>query len=314
MTLTELRYIVAVARERHFGRAAASCHVAQPTLSVAIRKLEEELGVALFERGPSRVAVTATGARIVQQARRVLAEADLLCRLAEGSRDPLAAPLRIGAIHTIGPYLFPSLVARLRDTAPAMPLVIQEDFTQRLVARLQDCALDAVVAAPPFDTTGLDTAPIHEEPFRLILPVGHAWESHERIDPARLGEQPVLMVGARHCFRDQVISACPECRNIEVDEHLPADVLEGSSLETIRNMVASGMGVSVVPCTAVADDHPGRSPVAVRRFTDPEPRRRVVLAWRRSFPRPQAIEVLLQALRSCQFAGVERVERLEAPA
>jgi len=312
MTLTEFRYIVAVARERHFGRAAAACNVSQPTLSVAVRKLEHELGVTLFERGSSQVTVTGAGDRIVRQARRVLGEADELHRLAEGARDPLAAPLRIGAIHTIGPYLFPGLVPALRNTAPDMPLVIQEDFTQQLVARMQARELDAVIAAPPFDTTGLETLPVHDEPFRVILPVGHPWEALERIDPVRLGEELVLMVGARHCFHDQVISACPECRTSGLAEHLPADVLEASSLETIRHMVASGMGVSVVPCSAVGDGSGDGSAVSVRRFTEPEPRRRVVLVWRRSFPRPRAIEALWDALRSCRFAGVEPAEPVDA--
>lgn len=312
MTLTEFRYIVAVERERHFGRAAADCNVSQPTLSVAIRKLEDELGVTLFERRPAQVTVTPIGERIVQQARRVLDETDMLFRLAEGARDPLTSPLRVGAIHTIGPYLFPALVSGLRATAPEMPLFIQEDFTQPLVQRLQESGLDAVIAAHPFDTTGLETIPIHDEPFRLILPSGHAWEAQERIDPARLGEVPVLMVGPRHCFRDQVLSACPECLATAIDQHMPRDILEGSSLETIRHMVASGMGVSVVPCTAVADHHEGHSPVIVRRFTDPEPKRRVVLAWRRGFPRPSAIEALRQALLSCRFEDVEPIETTEA--
>lgn len=312
MTLTEFRYIVAVARERHFGRAASACNVSQPTLSVGIRKLEDELGVTLFERGPTQVAVTPVGERIVQQARRVLSESDTLYRLAEGARDPLASPLRVGAIHTIGPYLFPALVNGLRAMSPDMPLVIQEDYTHALVTRLQDAELDAVIAAHPFDTAGLETTPIHDEPFRLIVPSGHVLEAQERIDPARLAEFPVLMVGPRHCFRDQVLSACPECRTTAIGKHMPHDVLEGSSLETIRHMVASGMGVSVVPCTAVADHDDGHSHVSVLRFTDPEPKRRVVLAWRRGFPRPSAIDALQHALRSCRFEAVEPVEPAEA--
>lgn len=304
MTLTELRYIVAVARERHFGHAAGACHVSQPTLSVAIRKLEDELGVVLFERGASRVSVTTAGGRIVQQARRVLAETETLEQLAHKARDPLAEPLRVGAIHTIGPYLFPELIPRLRETAPDMSLFIQEDFTQRLVGALRERELDAAIVAMPIESAGLELWPIHDEPFRVILPADHPWRELERIDPARLSEEVTLLVGARHCFRDQVIDACPGVRERAIPDYISSDALEGSSLETIRHMVATGMGISVLPCTATAEQSLTRSPVIVRRFSEPEPRRRVVLAWRRSFPRPAAVEALREALRACRLAGV----------
>ncbi|MDX1608488.1 MAG: LysR substrate-binding domain-containing protein [Halofilum sp. (in: g-proteobacteria)] len=312
MTLTEFRYVVAVAREQHFGRAAAACNVSQPTLSVAVRKLEDELGVRLFERGTNRVAITPVGRQLVQQARRVLGEVDALRALAEQARDPLASPLRVGAIHTIAPYLFPELIPALRDAAPGMPLLIQEDYTEQLVARLNNLELDAIIAALPLDQSGLEIRPVYDEPFRVILPAAHPWAALERIDPARLGEELVLLVGARHCFRDQVISACPEFREPGIHDQVPAEALEGSSLETIRHMVASGMGISVVPCTATQDEQRARSPVLVRRFTEPEPRRRVVLAWRKGFPRLQAVQALRAALRACRFAEVRFIDGPEA--
>jgi len=304
MTLTELRYIVALAREKHFGRAAEACFVSQPTLSVAVKKLEEELGVALFERAKTEVAVTPIGERIVEQSRRVLDEMEGVKRIAQQAQDPLAGPLKLGAIYTIGPYLFPSLVPLLHEAAPQMPLVIEENYTARLRERLLSGDLDAVLVCLPFEEPGVVTLPLYDEPFMLMAPARHAWSKRKQIATDDLASETVLLLGAGHCFRDQVIAACPSCIGPPATEGGLQKALEGSSLETIRHMVASGMGVTVLPCTAASGPgHYASKLTVIREFSNP-PERRVALAWRVSFPRPQAIEAVRQAIRACTLECV----------
>ncbi|MFQ5488486.1 MAG: hydrogen peroxide-inducible genes activator [Gammaproteobacteria bacterium] len=300
MTLTELRYIVAVARERHFGRAAEACFVSQPTLSVAVRKLEEELGVTLFERARNEVSVTLVGERIVAQASRILEETAAIRILAQQGRDQLSAPLRLGAIYTIGPYLLPKLVPRLHAMAPHMPLVVEENYTARLSERLRQGELDAIIVALPFEVPGVVTRVLYHEPFVVALPVSHRWSRRKAIAATELAGENLLLLGAGHCFRDQVLDACPGCsRSAQVEGEIQQTV-EGSSLETIRYMVASGIGITVLPCSATATDRQARKMLAIRPFRKPAPGRHVVLAWRGSFPRPRAIEVLEQAILACR--------------
>lgn len=312
MTLTEFRYIVAVARERHFGRAASACHVSQPTLSVAVRKLEAELGVTLFERGPSEIGITPVGERLVEQARRVLAETATLRQLAEQAQDPLSGPLRLGAIHTVGPYLFPHLIPALHERAPRMPLIVEENYTARLGERLRQGELDAIIVALPFEGSGIAVQPLYDEPFRVITPANHPWRERSRIGAGELAGENVLLLGAGHCFRDQVLTACPDCAADVAAAPGPERALEGSSLETIRHMVASGMGVTVLPCTAVGFDRYSDHLLAARPFSEPEPRRRVALAWRRSFPRADAVAELGRAIRACDLGCVEHLPTAEA--
>src|SRR4051812_20945274 len=296
MTLTELRYIVAVARERHFGHAAQACFVSQPTLSVAVKKLEEELGLSLFERGPGEVSVTPTGQRIVEQAQRVLEQASRIKDLAAAGRDPLAGPLRLGAIYTIGPYLLPKLIPILRRAAPAMQLHIQENFTHRLGESLKSGEVDVIVIALPFDEPGIETRAVYDEPFMVAIPKGHAWEGRKRITSEELTKESLLLLGEGHCFRDQVLEFC----------HTPrARAIEGGSLETIRQMVASGVGITVLPATSV---NPSTADPLIRVLPlRPAPSRRVGLAWRRSFPRPEAIEVLRKSILASNLPSVEKI-------
>ncbi len=205
MTLNELRYIVAVARERHFGRASEACHISQPTLSVAVRKLEEELGVTLFERAPGEVGVTPVGRRIVEQAQRVLEEAAAVKRLASQGQDELTGMLRLGVIYTIGPYLLPHLIPRLRRRAPNMPLQIEENYTAVLSERLKDGELDVLILSLPFEEPGIMTRPVYEEPFVVLVPTGHPLEQVTTIDTPTLARQDLLLLGPGHCFRDQVL-------------------------------------------------------------------------------------------------------------
>jgi len=302
VTLTELRYIVAVAREKHFGRAASACFVSQPTLSVAIKKLEEELGVLLFERGPGEVSVTPPGRGIVEQAQRVLEEAARIKEIAQAGRDPLAGALRVGAIYTIGPYLFPKLVPVLRKVAPSMQLIIQENYTHVLATMLKQGEVDAIVVALPFAEHGVETQPLYDEPFLVAVPKGHPLEKRKEVGADELEKESLLLLGAGHCFRDQVLDLCAHV-------HRSASglqrTLEGGSLETIRQMVASGVGITVLPSSSVAAGAGGL--IRVRPFSKPVPERRVALAWRRSFPRPQAVQALREAILACDLPQVRRV-------
>lgn len=304
MTLTELKYIVAVARERHFGRAADTCHVSQPTLSVAIKKFEEELGVKLFERGSTEVSVTPVGERIVEEATRVLEQANTIREIARHGRDPLRGPLRVGVIYTIGPYLLPPLVRRVLADAPQMPLILQENFTVRLCEALRQGDIDVAIMADPFPDEGLLTQALYDEPFIVAVPAHHPWARRKSIPPAELKDETMLLLGTGHCFRDQVIGVCPELSRFSPAAGGIQKTFEGSSLETIRHMVASGIGITVLPQMAGPD---GRDDglLSYIRFARPVPSRRVSLAWRKSFPRLAAIDALRRAILGAGLRGVE---------
>jgi LysR family hydrogen peroxide-inducible transcriptional activator len=304
MTLNELRYVVAVARERHFGRAAESCFVSQPTLSVAVKKLEDELSVTLFERGAGEVTVTTTGQEIVAQAQRVLEEADGVKRLARQGANPLAGPLRLGAIYTVGPYLLPQLIPLVMQLAPDMPLVIEENFTTVLSERLKRGELDVILVSLPFDEPGIQIRPLYDEPFVVLLPATHSWKTLEAIEAEQLGEQQVLLLGPGHCFRDQVLKFCPQCLQGASGSAGMQRRLEGGSLETIRCMVASGVGITVLPCTAAGADRFSEHLVCARPFAGRSPQRRVALAWRKSFPRMDTISALASAIHAAALPGV----------
>jgi LysR family hydrogen peroxide-inducible transcriptional activator len=303
MTLTELRYIAMLARERHFGRAAEKCHVSQPTLSVALKKFEERHSVILFERSSAEVRLTPIGEQVAAQAERVLAEAAKLEEIAVQAQDPLTGPLRLGVIYTIAPYLLPQLIPALHCRAPRMPLYLQENFTVRLAEQLRRGDLDAIIVALPFAEPGIVSRPIYDEPFCVVMPSGHPLDAQAEIAPDQIAAENLLLLGNGNCFRDQVVQACPrlsEARGLDGS-------LEGSSLETVRHMVASGAGISVVPLSA-AESWPQNGPLLhFRRFVEPAPFRRVVIAWRASFPRPQAIDVLRASIHDAPPAGVTLV-------
>jgi len=304
MTLTELKYIVAVAREKHFGHAAEACFVAQPTLSVAIKKLEDELGVTLFERGGSEVSMTPLGAQIVAQAERVLEQTAAIKEIAKQNKDPLIGPFRLGIIYTIAPYLLPPLVKTLIERVPQMPLVLQENFTARLVELLRQGELDAIVVALPFPDQGLVVQPVYDEPFVVAVPKDHEWARRRSIHADELKSETMLLLGNGHCFRDQVLEVCPEMSRFSTSGDGIARTFEGSSLETIRHMVASGIGITVLPEGSVPELHPKDGMLRYVPFADPVPSRRVVLAWRKSFPRGAAIEAVRQAILSCELPNV----------
>ena len=313
MTLTEMRYITALDRTRHFGKAAELCHVSQPTLSVAIKKAEQQIGAPLFERGASEIRTTPLGEQVVAQIKRVLDEALRLEEIATQSRDPLKGPLRVGVIYTIAPYLLPALIPVLHKLAPDMPLFLREDFTANLIPMLKEGELDVIVLALPVEAPGVVSQRVYEEPFRVVVPAGHEWAGRQSIRNDELDGQNLLLLGSGNCFRDQVLEACPRLQRVEG----LAGSLEGSSLETIRHMVASGAGIAVMPSSA-ADPLMTKEPmVKVLPFAQAAKKqgadltadtagRTVGLAWRATFPRPKAIDAVRQAILSCQLPGVSK--------
>jgi LysR family hydrogen peroxide-inducible transcriptional activator len=295
MTLTELKYVVALAQERHFGRAAQKCFVTQPTLSLALAKLEDELGMKLFERNKNEVLVTGRGQAVVEQARRVLDEVGKIQGIARGGQDQLAGALRLGAIPTIGPYLLPDLIPILKKRAPDMPLMIEENLTGNLAPMLREGELDVAIVALPFSLPGVKTELVYEEPFSVVVPEGHRWTQKKGVKPSELQEENLLLLNNGNCFRDQVLEACPGQPNTALPEGRA-----GSSLETIRNMVASGLGVSVLPASALTTRYATKM-LKVVPFLNPVPSRHVALAWRASFDRPAAVQVLAEAIRSIKM-------------
>ncbi len=310
MTLTELKYIVAVARERHFGRAAEACFVSQPTLSVAIKKLEEELEIQIFERGGSEIGITPIGVRVVEQAQRVLEEAHGVKEVAQQGKDPLSGPLRVGVIYTIGPYLLPSLVREVIRNTPRMPLILQENFTHKLLELLRQGEIDVAILADPFNAAGLVTQALYDEPFMIALPRSHRWANRAQIESTAIKEETMLLLGTGHCFRDQVLEVCPELARYSQASAGIQKTFEGSSLETIRHMVASGIGITVLPIMAIGpEDRDGL--LKYVNFVPPAPTRRVMLAWRKSFARIEAIESLRQSVLSLDLPQVTMLGRAE---
>ena len=313
MTLTEMRYISALDKTRHFGRAADACHVSQPTLSVAIKKVEQQIGAPLFERGASEIRTTPLGELIVTQIKRVLDETLRLDEIATQSRDPLKGPLRVGVIYTIAPYLLPALIPVLHKLAPDMPLFLREDFTANLIPMLKEGELDVLVLALPVDVPGIVAQRVYEEPFRVVVPAAHEWADRKSVRNDELDGQQLLLLGSGNCFRDQVLEACPRLQRAEG----LSGSIEGSSLETIRHMVASGAGIAVMPSSA-ADPLVDREPmVKVLPFAEASGHvarpgdsagvgRTVGLAWRTTFPRPKAVDAVRQAILSCQLPGVSK--------
>ncbi|HHJ36607.1 MAG TPA: hydrogen peroxide-inducible genes activator [Gammaproteobacteria bacterium] len=302
MTLTELRYIIAVAQHKHFGRAAAACFVSQPTLSVAIKKLEGELDISLFERANHEVRITDIGEKIIIQAKRALEEVEQIKQIASQGKDQLHGTLRVGAIYTIGPYLYPELIPQLKELAPDMPLVIEENFTHVLKEKLQNGELDIIIIALPFAGHGLLTSSIYDEPFVALLPASHPLNMKQELQLADMQSDEMILLGHGHCFRDQVIDACPSCAN--TNNINTQSILQGSSLETLRHMVASGMGITMLPCTAAGADRYSQRLLKIRRFATHAPQRTVAIAWRSSFTRPEVIDAIRNAIKQCAFSCV----------
>ena len=290
MSLTELRFIVAVAQERNFRRAAEKCFVTQPALSLAIKKLEEELNVIIFERSRTDVTMTEIGEKIVEQASKVLEETARIKQLAELGKNQLKGALKLGMIHSVGPYLLPEIIPILRKTAPEMPLEIEENLTANLETQLRNGVIDAAIIALPFDVPGLQYRALYDEEFDVVVPSSHHWAHRKHIKPEELADEKVLLLNSGHCFSNQVTQACPELSR-------KGEILQGNSLETIRNMVASNLGITVLPCSATAERY--HNPLLkVIPFANPAPTRRIAIAWRKSFVRLEAIEKIAEAIQA----------------
>jgi len=261
--------------------------------------------VIIFERGGSEITLTPIGENIVQQAQRVLDAANQVKEIADQGRDPLRGALRLGVIYTIGPYLLPRIIKSMIERYPAMPLILQENFTVRLVEMMRTGEIDVAILADPFDTTGLDTLPLYDEDFVVAVPKKHPWTKKQQIASVDLKQETMLLLGVGHCFRDQVLEVCPEAARFAANSAGIQKTFEGSSLETIRHMVAEGLGITVLPRMSVSlDDDPLLKFIT---FAPPVPNRRIVLAWRKSFSRDRAVDALHEVIHSVELPGCKKL-------
>lgn len=301
MTLTELRYIVTLAEEKHFGRTAERCCVSQPSLSIAVRKLEDELGLVLFERSKTCIRPTLAGQQIIDQARRVLAQSDVIGEMAKAGKDQLSSPLTLGAIFTMGPYLLPQLIPHLKKHAPQMPLFVQEDYAANLRKKLREGELDVIVVSLPFSEPDVVTQELFEEPLLVLMPQSHPLASRGEISRADLEAEELLLLGEGHCLRDQVLALFPERQPGGGHKRSHQGVAKANSLETLRYMVAAGLGVTLVPRSAAVASLCAANKLVTRPFSGTATRR-LALAWRATFPRYKAIDVLRKAIQICSGA------------
>ncbi len=296
MTLNELRYILAVQQTGNFRKAAEKTFVTQPALSLAIQKLEEELGVQIFERSRTHVALTPIGEQIIAQAQIVLNEVAQIREIASQGKDQLSGPLKLGAIYTVGPYLLPQLIPVLKQNAPDLTLEMEENLTANLREQLIKGNLDVIIIALPFTGPGLTTQPLYDEDFSVVVPQDHPWAKKKQIRTADLSNEKVLLLSSGHCFSNQVREACSEF-NTAI-----GDTQQGNSLETLRNMVSSGYGITVLPMSANSERYRSKLTREIP-FASPAPSRRIALAWRRNFARKQAIEVLAKSILQTKLPG-----------
>ena len=297
MTLSELKFIVAVAKEKNFRRAADKCFVSQPALSLAVKKLEEELNVTIFERSRTEVKVTPVGQKIINQAIIVLDEANKLKDISSVGQEQLKSPLKVGLIYSVAPYLLPLIIPALRKKTPEMPLDVEENITKNLESALKSGSIEAAVIALPFDIPGTECIPLYDEEFNVVVPSNHAWAKKKEIIAKDLSSEKVLLLNNEHCFSQQVVEACPELSK-------KSEVLQGNSLETIRNMVASNLGISVLPKTATAINY-NNPLVSIIPFKSPVPFRRIAIAYRKSTVRMEAIEKFVLALKDIKSKNIK---------
>jgi LysR family hydrogen peroxide-inducible transcriptional activator len=296
MNLRDLRYLVALADLRHFGRAAEACHVSQPTLSTQVRKLEEELGVTLVERAPRQVMFTAVGQEIVTRARRVLADVEQLREAARRTTDPEAGSLRLGIFPTLGPYLLPHVVPGVRARFPRLELLLVEEKTETLLGMLRDGRLDAAVLALPMHEDWIECELLFEEAFLLAVPAGHALADATDLRLSQLSDEHLLLLEDGHCLRDQALEVCALAGAGEKEG------FRATSLETLRQMVSAGVGITLLPMLAVQPPVPASATLRLVPFRDPPPSRRLALAWRRSSARSEFLHDLAAVLRDVPAA------------
>lgn len=303
MTLNELKYFCALAEKQNFRKASEQCFVSQPTLSVAIKKLEEELDVALFERQKQKVLLTEMGALLLPYAQKAIQQTQLLKQTADNTRQQ-APTLKMGAIYTIGPYLFPQLLSQIQQHTPNLHLTIDEDYTDQLAEKLQQGVLDVIVVSLPFEMPNIKTVALYQEPFYAALPKTHPLAQQSQISLEALEKEPLFLLGAGHCFRDQILAAYPQLKTQASHETLQK-TLEGSSLETIRYMVASGAGVTILPCGACQNQD---ELLAYLPLKESNAQRTVVMAWRQSFPQPDLMQVFQKVLQLSNIPCTQPIE------
>jgi LysR family transcriptional regulator, hydrogen peroxide-inducible genes activator len=277
LNLRDLRYLVGVADHRHFGRAAEACFVSQPTLSTQLKKLERELGVELIERSPRQVMLTEAGEQVVERARRILRETDTIREIARRAADPEAGSLRIGLFPTLAPYLLPHVVPRLHAAFPKLELLLVEDKTEVVLQQLRDGQLDVGLLALPVHDDQLHAEPLFAEDFVLAVPADHPLaEVGDPVEPSVLVDEDVLLLEEGHCLRDQALSVCKLAGAAE------RSGFRATSLETLRQMVAAGVGVTLLPELAVQPPTPLSPDVRLLRFVEPAPQREIAMFWRRT--------------------------------
>lgn len=290
LKLKDLRYLVALADERHFGRAARKSCVSQPTLSAQLRKLEDYLGVRLIERQPRRVALTEAGQQVVARARRILQESDEIVSMARHSSDPLTGTLKVAFIPTIGPYLLPRVAPRLRKALPRLKLLLFEHQTAVLLERLHGGAIDLGILALPVDLSGLESRVLFDEPFSVAVNPGNPLAQRKSLHPSDLDGQTLLLLEDGHCLRDQALEVCAR-----VNVHESSDY-RATSLETLRQMVAAGHGITLLPDMALHGPYDDGRSLTVRRFARPVPKRQIGAIWRRSSTRLPAIQAVCDTI------------------
>jgi LysR family transcriptional regulator, hydrogen peroxide-inducible genes activator len=300
MTLQELRYLVAVADKGHFVRAAEACHVGQSTLSTQLKKLEDYLGITLFERNKHYLLPTPIGEEIIAQARVALEVMERIRELARRGQDIMAGALRLGVIPTLGPYLIPHLLPSIRDVFPKLHLYLREDLTANLVERLHMGKLDALLLALPIHDEGIEAINLFTEPFTVALPAGHRLTRKKQIRESELSRECVLLLEEGHCLREQALEICGHSSSEQRDE------LKATSLETLRQMVAAGVGCTLLPALAAL---PGLGSVPnglvqMRPFASPKPSRTIGIAWRHRYPRESTIKQLAAVILANLPSGV----------
>jgi len=301
MTLSEFRYIVAVAKELHFGRAAEKCFVSQPTLSVAVRKLEEELGIILFERHQHEISITPIGEAVIKQAELILNETNSLKEIAKQNENELKGDLKLGVIYTIGPYLLPKLIPVINKQASGLTLIIEEDFTKILTTKLKSGDIDIAILSNPFKESGISTELLYKEPFQVALPSGHSLAKKKKLKASDLSSDTMLLLKAGNCFREQIVELCPSCVNPLGTNKTMQKTLESSSIETIRQMVAAGVGITILPSLSIDTQTGLNNLLEYRPFNNPVPYREIIIAYRKSFPRMKAVELIKESIASCKL-------------
>ena len=290
MTLSELRFVVSVAQEKNFRRAATKSFVSQPALSLAIKKIENELGVLIFERNRMGISLTTVGEKIVNQAQIVLEEVDKIKAISAAERNTQQVEVKIGLIYSIAPYLLPSIIPLVKNSSPEIILEAEEDITTNLIKKLEEGSIDAAIIALPFVVPGIETQPLYDEPFKVLIPTKHPWNNKQKINAKELKNEKILLLDNTHCFSMQVREACPGISD-------KAEVQAGTSLETIRNMVASNLGISILPQSATANNY-SNDLINILSFESPIPFRRVAIAFRRGSSKQSSLVKIVKSITS----------------